>query len=65
MKEQEKIDKAVEIAFSYGLIDGGDHKMWVIDQMLRALLSKDYKKTIKKYRLEDDPIDYWDTGIAP
>jgi hypothetical protein len=65
MKEQERIDKAVEVAFSYGLIDGDHHKMWVIDQMLRALLGKDYKKTVKKNRLEDDPADYWDTGIPP
>ena len=29
--------KALEIAGDYGTIDGGHHKMWVIDQMVRAL----------------------------
>lgn len=33
----EKIARALEIAVRYGGIDGGHHKMWVIDQMVRAL----------------------------
>lgn len=32
----ERIQKALEIAHD-GAIDGGHHKMWVIDQMVRAL----------------------------
>ena len=32
-----RIEKALEYAFKYGGIDGGHHKMWVIDQMVRAL----------------------------
>lgn len=34
---QERIDKALEIAHRYGGIDGGHHKEWVVDQMVRAL----------------------------
>lgn len=34
---QERIESALSIALSYGGIDGGHHKMWVIDQMVRAL----------------------------
>jgi len=34
---QERIDKAINIAIAYGGIDGGRHKAWVIDQMVRAL----------------------------
>lgn len=30
--------KALEIAAQFGGIDGGHHKMWVIDQMVRALI---------------------------
>jgi hypothetical protein len=41
MIDLEKIDnpteKAIQFALLYGTIDGGHHKMWVIDQMLRAL----------------------------
>lgn len=33
----ERITKALEFANIYGGIDGGHHKMWVIDQMVRAL----------------------------
>ena len=34
---QKKITKAVGVAEQYAQIDGGHHKMWVIDQMLREL----------------------------
>jgi len=33
----ERIAKALDLANSYGGIDGAHHKMWVIDQMVRAL----------------------------
>lgn len=32
------IDKALYIACRYGGVDGAHHKMWVIDQMVRALV---------------------------
>jgi len=32
-----RISTALDIANRYGGIDGGHHKMWVIDQMVRAL----------------------------
>lgn len=32
-----RIAKALEFADCYGGIDGDHHKMWVIDQMVRAL----------------------------
>lgn len=34
---QEKIEKALGIACRYGQIDGDHHKMWTLDQMVRAL----------------------------
>lgn len=34
---ENRIKKALEIAISYGGIDGAHHKDWVIDQMVRAL----------------------------
>lgn len=32
-----KVDKAIQIGVRYGRVDGDHHKMWVIDQMIRAL----------------------------
>jgi hypothetical protein len=34
---QERIERALDFAVRYGQIDGDHHKMWVIDQMVRAL----------------------------
>ncbi len=62
------IGGALNIALSYGQIDGDHHKTWVIDQMVRALTGKQYKKIVEAYcRVEDNPDDCytWDEGIAP
>jgi len=37
MSKQKRIDKTLEIAMSYGGIDGAHHKDWTLDQMVRAL----------------------------
>jgi len=37
MTAEERIEKAIELGFQYGSTDGGHHKMWVIDQMIRIL----------------------------
>lgn len=67
MKEQKRIDKAIELAVRYGGIDGDHHKAWVIDQMVRVLAGRDYKRIIKEAcDGEDGPDTYtWDEGIAP
>lgn len=64
---KKRIKTALEIALSYGGIDGAHHKMWVIDQMVRALSGDEYEKLIRDYRNgEDGPDTYeWDEGIAP
>lgn len=66
---EERINKALEIAWRYGQIDGGHHKMWVIDQMVRALCEDDeaYKEWVKNYQT---PLSYgeyyeWHKGVAP
>ena len=63
LKLQQRIDKAIEIAYQYAQIDGGHHKMWTIDQIVRELLGDEYDKFIKEY--EEDGEYIWDTGIAP
>lgn len=55
---------AVKIAHQYAQIDGGHHKTWVIDQMLRKLLgTKEYKAFVRKYTTNGEYE--WDIGIAP
>lgn len=70
MENEEKTSKALDIAFRYGQIDGGHHKAWVIDQMVRALCGSDeeYQKWVKEYCGPDPETgdEYlWDTGINP
>ena len=62
MKLLERIERAVEIAM-LGDIDGGHHKMWVIDQMLRTLLGDQYAAWREEY--EERGKYQWDEGIAP
>lgn len=66
---EERIQAAIDLAIQYGQIDGAHHKMWVIDQMVRALVGSDeeYAKLIASANEgEDGPNTYeWDTGIAP
>lgn len=67
----ERIKKALAIAWDYGQIDGAHHKMWTIDQMVRVLCGskEEYEKWVNAYTepLSDEDGDYyeWDTGIAP
>jgi hypothetical protein len=59
-----KLDRSVEIALRYGMIDGSHHKQWVIDQMLREILGDKYDELINEYNSDED-YDPWDVGIAP
>lgn len=47
--------KALDIAFKFGSFDGEHHKMWVIDQMVRALTGC---PTITKIIKGSDGKDY-------
>jgi hypothetical protein len=64
---EDSIDKALEIARDYAGYDGGHHKTWVIDQMVRALTGDLYEAWVKCWEAgEDGPHTYeWDEGIAP
>lgn len=64
---KKQIDYAIELAVRYGGIDGAHHKMWVIDQMVRALAGDDYARIVAEAcDGEDGPDTYeWDVGIAP
>jgi hypothetical protein len=66
---EERVDRAINIAYDYGDVEGSHHKMWVIDQMVRALLGDEYGLWVNNYRtatLQDMYEEYeWDEGIAP
>lgn len=66
---EDRIKQALDFAWSYGQIDGSHHKMWVIDQMVKALCGseEEYKNWVIAYQAPLDDGDYyvWDKGIAP
>lgn len=67
-EENNKINKALEIAFQYGQIDGDHHKIWVIDQMVRALTGDKYNEFVKEYETDEETGEkewVWKNGIAP
>ena len=43
-----RIADAMDIIEHYGGIDGGHHKQWVIDQVVRILLGSDYSAWIER-----------------
>lgn len=65
--DADKIAQAIELGFRYGGIDGGHHKMWVIDQMIRVLAGARYGELVRLACAgEDGPETYdWDEGIPP
>lgn len=71
MSDAKRIVKAADLILQYGGIDGDHHKQWVLDQVLRTLLTvKEYKKWTELYRgdLNDEAeydYDEWDVGIPP
>jgi hypothetical protein len=63
-----QIDAALSIAAEFGQVDGADHKQWVIDQMVRALLGHPdvYEAWVDAYQWGDGEAFWvWDEGIAP
>ena len=43
MTRKDRVQAAINMAVSYGGIDGGHHKAWVIDQMVRLLTDCEYE----------------------
>ena len=67
MTDSERIQAAIDLAVRFGGIDGGHHKSWVIDQMVRALAGNRYNQIVADTcNGPDGPDSYsWDVGIAP
>lgn len=51
----------------FGGIDGGHHKQWVLDQVVRVLDGPNYASWVAKHNAgEDGPHTYeWNVGIPP
>lgn len=66
---EDRILDILEIIHSYGGIDGGHHKQWALDQIVRIATGDEagYKMWVKDHMAgEDGPETYeWDEGIAP
>ena len=65
MTDKEK--EIMDFIFNWGSYDGGHHKQWVLDQIVRILTGDGYDKWVAKFENgEDGPQTYeWDEGIAP
>lgn len=63
LKEQ----KVLDLIKNWGGIDGGHHKQWLLDQLVRELTGEGYETWVAEYQNgEDGPETYcWDEGIAP
>jgi len=66
MTDAEKIEQALTMAH-YGTDDGAHHKMWVIDQMVRALTGDGYEAWVKEHKAGEDGSETyeWENGTAP
>ncbi|EIK1334792.1 hypothetical protein LJV55_003232 [Salmonella enterica] len=65
--EQERINRAIELACQYGGTHELHHLQWVVDQMVRELAGDRYSQIVADAIAgEDGPDTYiWPTGIAP
>lgn len=66
-RSEDKIQAALAMIGEFGGYDGGHHKQWVIDQVVRILTGDEYDDWIIDYcGGENGPDTYeWDEGIPP
>ena len=65
---EERIEKALKVAWEFGQINGSRHKMWVIDQIVRVLCGDEekYRDWVETYETSYGEDYYvWDIGVAP
>lgn len=73
MTDEKKLHKIEAIITKFGGEDGGHHKQWVLDQVIRIVKGDNYPDWCQAYRgqwIDDDEHtgwEYpdWDAGIAP
>ncbi|MDR5020216.1 hypothetical protein RF657_17750 [Yersinia rochesterensis] len=66
-EEQQRIERAIELACRYGGTDEIHHLQWVLDQMVRELAGERYVQIVVDATAgENGPNTYkWEVGIAP
>mgnify|MGYP001297317325 FL=1 len=57
-----RIDDAINLAIRYGQTDVSDHRLWVIDQMVRILAGDGYEEIIA---YACDGCGDWKVGTPP
>ena len=65
---QQRVEKALKVAVLYAHCAGDHHRLWVIDQMVRALTGRQYKKFVAKITTDENGNshpDLWDIGTVP
>lgn len=62
-----RISRALSVAYQFGQADGAEHRLWTIDQIVRALTGEDYDIWIRRYESPDgdEVLGRWETGVAP
>ena len=77
LTDTKKLEEVIAVIEQYGGIDGGHHKQWVLDQVVRIALGDKYPQWVIDMEkanpddvldADDDPDHYyseWDEGIAP
>jgi len=63
----DKKKKVLDLIHNYGTIDGGHHKQWLLDQIVRVLVGEGYDKWVREYQEGEDGANTysWDEGTAP
>lgn len=67
MSDNETIKEIEALIKTYGGFDGGHHKQWLLDQIVRKITGNTYEQWVSEWEDgEDGPKSYqWDCGIAP
>lgn len=63
----EKEERALALAVDGIFTDGGHHKQWYLDQIVRVITGDNYEQYVATEKDgEDGPETYlWEEGIAP
>lgn len=69
LEGRQRIQSSLQFIREYGAYDGGHHKQWVLDQVVRILTGtpEGYQEWVQDTTAgEDGPDTYaWEEGIAP
>lgn len=62
-----RVQAALKMITRYGGVDGGHHKQWLLDYVVRLLTGDGYEAWVKDFCAgEEGPKTYeWNEGVAP